>query len=247
MRRRRSVPGLEITQAGNSQSFSIVNGAMSSTVTVNFPSRRGSAGEFTIPALTADVNGQQLTTQPLTLTVLKADAPTAADIDSGNEIAFMKLSMPQRKVYLGQMLTAQLQIYLRDDVQNFGNFQFTGQPADGFTIGKMVQGSNNRAQSRQPRLYCHSAHFRADRHQDRPAEPRPFHRQRTLSSCRRQTSQGGDPFFRQFFNQGEQKQVSLATETVNVRILPLPDRKKPANFSGAIGNFTMTAASARPM
>ncbi|MGA2871028.1 MAG: BatD family protein, partial [Verrucomicrobiota bacterium] len=56
-----------------------------------------------------------------------------------------------------------------------------------------------------------------------------------------QNQNDGDPF-RQFFNQGEQKQVSLATESVKVESLPLPDRNKPANFSGAIGNFTMTAS-----
>jgi hypothetical protein len=56
-------------------------------------------------------------------------------------------------------------------------------------------------------------------------------------------NEGGDPFFRQFFNQGEQKQVTLATEPVSVESLPLPEQNKPANFTGAIGNFTMTATA----
>jgi hypothetical protein len=54
---------------------------------------------------------------------------------------------------------------------------------------------------------------------------------------------GGDPFFRQFFNQGQQKQVTLATDPVSVESLPLPEKNKPANFTGAIGNFTMTATA----
>jgi len=53
--------------------------------------------------------------------------------------------------------------------------------------------------------------------------------------------QGGDPFFRQFFNQGEQRQISLATETASVESLPLPEQNKPANFNGAIGDFTLAA------
>ena len=52
---------------------------------------------------------------------------------------------------------------------------------------------------------------------------------------------GGDPI-QQFFNQGEQKQVSLATETASVESLPLPEQNKPANFNGAIGDFTMAAS-----
>jgi len=53
---------------------------------------------------------------------------------------------------------------------------------------------------------------------------------------------GGDPFFR-MFNQGEQKQVTLATSPVSVESLPLPEQNKPANFTGAIGSFTMTSTA----
>src|SRR5690349_2434528 len=48
-----NVPGLQITQIGNSQNFSIVNGAMSSTITVTFSVTAQQPGEFTIPALVA--------------------------------------------------------------------------------------------------------------------------------------------------------------------------------------------------
>ena len=39
---------------------------------------------------------------------------------------------------------ARLELYLRDDVQNFGNFQFTSSPADGFSAGKIVELQNQR-------------------------------------------------------------------------------------------------------
>ncbi len=42
------------------QNVSFINGAMTSTVTITFSVMARQAGEFTIPALTADVNGQQL-------------------------------------------------------------------------------------------------------------------------------------------------------------------------------------------
>jgi hypothetical protein len=56
-------------------------------------------------------------------------------------------------------------------------------------------------------------------------------------------NEGDDPVFRQFFNQGEQKQVTLATDPVNIESLPLPAKNQPANFTGAVGNFTMTATA----
>jgi hypothetical protein len=55
--------------------------------------------------------------------------------------------------------------------------------------------------------------------------------------------QGGDPFFRQFFNQGEQKQIMLVTEPLEVESMPLPQTNKPVDFNGAVGDFTMTATA----
>src|ERR1035437_7650011 len=141
-----NVSGLQIVQSGNSQNVSIINGAMTSTVTVTFSVTPQRTGEFVIPALTADVNGQRLATEPLKLTVQKAGAPSAAAVNSGLEIAFMKLSAPQKNVYSGQSFIVQLQICWRDDAQDFGNFQLTSTPADGLSIGKMIQGQGQRAQ-----------------------------------------------------------------------------------------------------
>jgi len=234
------VPGLQIVNSGTSQNVSFINGAMSSTVTVTFSVTARQAGEFTIPALTADVNGQQLSTEPLKLTVLKADAPPAAAIDSGNEIAFMKLSLPGKKVYVGQMLTAQLQVCLRDDVQNFGDFQFTGQPADGFTINKMVQGQNRREQIGNRVYTVIPLTFALTAMKTGTLSLGPFTASATLV-VPSANDQGGDPFFRQFFNQGERKQIPLATGTLTAQSVPLPAENVPANFNGAVGDYQLTA------
>lgn len=235
-----SVSGLQIVNSGTSQNVSFVNGAMSSTATVNFSITPQRTGEFEIPALTINVNGQQLTSQPLKLTVTQPNAPPAAAVNSGSEIAFMKLSLPQKKIYAGQMLTAQLQIYLRDDVQNFGNFQVTGTPADGFVIGKSAEGGRFRAQvgNRAYTVVPFTLALNATKAGALTLGPFTANIVVVLPS----QNEGGDPIFRQFFNQGEQKQVSLATEIASVESLPLPEQNKPADFSGAIGDFTMTAS-----
>jgi hypothetical protein len=222
----------------SSQNIDFNSGQMNSTITITYPVMARQAGEFTIPALAADVNGQQLATMPLKLTVLKASAPAAVAVNSGSEMAFMKLLLPQKKIYAGQMLTAQLQVCWRDDAQDFGNFRFTSTPADGFAIGKIAQGQGQRAQIGN-RIYTVV----------------PFTvvltaaRSGTLSLGAFTASatyvvpspgdQGGNPFFQQFFNRGRQVPVSLATETVNVECLPLPEQDKPANFTDAVGDFTM--------
>jgi len=42
---------------------------------------------------------------------------------------------------------------------------------------------------------------------------------------------------------GERKQLTMATETESVRVLPLPRQDAPADFTGAVGNFTMNVTA----
>lgn len=236
------VPGLSFTQAGTSQNVSIVNGAMTATVTVTFSVAPQQTGEFTIPALTADVGGQRLSTDPLKLTVARVSAPSTAAVNSGNEVAFLKLTFPQEKVYVGECIVARMDICLRDDVQNFGNFQMTGSSADGFNVGKMSEQENQRHRvqvgSRVYTVIPISVPLTVARTGSLSLGPFTASVVVVLPG----QNEGGDPFFR-MFNQGVQKQVTLATEPVTVESLPLPDRDQPANFTGAVGSFEMSATA----
>ena len=231
------VPGLQIVQTGTSQNVSIINGAMSSTVTVTFSVNPQQTGDFTIPAMTADVSGQTLTSRALKLTVLKASAPTAAVINSGGEVAFLKLILPKQQVHVGEVLAGQLLLCLRDDVQNFGNFRITSTPAEGFSIGKMAEAPHRQQQvgNRAYTIIPISVALTATKTGSLSLGPFTANVVVILPS----SNQGGDPFFRQFFNQGEQKQVPLATGQISVQSLPLPTENVPTNFNGAVGNYTL--------
>ena len=237
-----SVPGLQITQAGTSQFVNVVNGAMTATVTVTFNVTATQAGEFTIPALTADVNGQSLTSSPLKLSVAAATTPPPEVVNSGNEIAFMKLIFPKPRIYVGETAVARLEVYLREDVQNLANFQLTSSPAEGFSAGKLVELQNQRRRvqvgNRAYTVIPLAVPVTAVRGGEVALGPFTANAVVVLPS----ENQGGNPFFR-MFNQGEQRQVTLATEKVVVPSLSLPTVNQPANFSGAVGNFSMTASA----
>jgi len=233
------VPGLKFVNAGTSQNVSVINGAMSSTVTVAYQVTPQRTGEFTIPAMTVDLGGQQVSSEPLKLTVTGVNAPSADAVNSGNEIAFMKLILPRTRVYAGQTFTAQLQIFLRDDVRNFGNFELVSMPADGLSLGKNAPGGRSRTQIGNRTYTVVPISLVLTATKTGALTLGPF----TASIVVVLPSQngGGDPFMQQFFNTGEQRQLSLATEQVALESLPLPENK-PAAFSGAIGNYTMNAS-----
>ncbi|MFZ0827752.1 MAG: BatD family protein [Verrucomicrobiia bacterium] len=237
------VSGLQIINTGNSQNFSIVNGQMSSTVSITFSVSPKRTGEFVIPAMTVDVNGQALTSPPLKLRVTEPNSPPPQAVNSGSEVAFMKLRLPKDKVYAGEVVTAQLELYFRQEVQNYGNFQINALPVDGFTTGKLVEGPHRRVQIGNAVYTVVPAAFTLTAQKTGPVSVGPI--TGSVVVVLPASNQGGDPFFRQFFNNGEQKQISLAVDAQKIESLPLPAANAPPNFNGAIGSYTM-AVSAGP-
>ena len=238
-----NIAGLQFQYVGPSSSFSFINGQTTSSVTYNYLVTAQRAGDFTIPAMRADIGSQQLASAPLKLTVTTANAPSAAAVNSGSEIAFLKFNFPKNKIYVGEAEVGRLELYLRDDVQNFGNFQITSSPTDGFNAGKTTELQNQRRRVQVGnRVYTEiplALPLTAIRAGALTLGPFTASAVVVLPS----QNQGGDPFFRQFFNQGEQQQINLATEALNIQSLPLPAQNRPANFSGAVGQFSFTASA----
>jgi hypothetical protein len=238
-----AIPGLQIQYIGPSSSFSFVNGETSASITFNYVVTAQHDGRFLIPAMRANVNGQQFTSGALTLAVTKATAPSAADEAAGNQPAFLKLELPKPQVYVGEPIVARIELYLRDDVQDLRGFQFTSSPTDGFTAGKTMEQPNSR---RRVQIGNHlytviplALPLTADRAGALTVGPFTASVMLIMPSG----DQGGDQFFRQFFNQGVQQQVSVATDPVKIQALPLPDQNKPADFTGAVGDFTLNVSA----
>lgn len=230
------VPGLEISNSGNSTSFTFINGQMSSVVTVTFSVTPQQTGEFVIPAIEADIGGQRIQTQPLKLTVTRPGAPSVAQINAGSQIAFMRFTLPDKKVYPGEMIAGQLQIFFRDDVQNYQGFQFTAMPADGFTVGKMSQGGTGRARIGDHTYTVIPVSIALTAVKTGTLSAGPFSANVLIVVAQNNGEWGP---FGGFFG-GQQKQVTLSTDPVTATSLPLPTNNVPANFNGAVGAYTMS-------
>jgi hypothetical protein len=231
------VAGLDFANTGNSSSFSWNNGQMTSDVTVTLSITPTQPGEYVIPSMSAEIGGQRFTTPPMKLRVIKPGSPSTAQINSGSQIAFMRMTLPDQKVYPGQVMAAQLQIYFRDDVQNEQGLQLTSMPADGFTIGKMVQGGQQREQvgNRVYTVFPITIGLTALKAGTLSVGP---------VSANVTIITGGQSFgpFGQMFG-GEERQVGLGADPVNVQSLPLPTQNVPSSFNGAVGDFSMTATA----
>ncbi len=236
-----SVPGLSFGRPNttSSQNINFNTGQINSTISITYPVTAERIGRFIIPAITADVGGQHLTSHPLRLNVEKPTAPSATAIDSGDQIAFLKLSLPTDKVYVGQTVVAQLQIYLRNDVLRSSQPQFTGTPMEGFALGKNGGGSQSQVQIGNRVYNVTPIPLALTVVKSGPLTLGPFTANLTILVS--SGNQNNNPF-QQFFNQGEQRQLTLATETLHVQALPLPTQDQPTNFTGAVGDFTINSS-----
>ena len=70
------------------------------TYTVNLTATR--AGNYVIPAISAEVGGQLLASQPLHLTVLQSD-PVAPPEQLADQMAFLWLNLPKPEIYVGEL------------------------------------------------------------------------------------------------------------------------------------------------
>ncbi|MEI9866181.1 MAG: BatD family protein [Limisphaerales bacterium] len=127
-------------------------------------------------------------------------------------------------------------------MQNFGNFQLTGSPTDGFNAGKIIELQHQRRREQIGNRVYTVIPLAMPLEAIKTGELA-VGRSPPTWCCAAGQNQGGDPFMRQFFNQGEQRQVTLASEPVIVKSLPLPEENRPANFTGAVGDFTMIATA----
>ncbi|HLH53532.1 MAG TPA: BatD family protein [Verrucomicrobiae bacterium] len=231
-------PNLQVVEGGTSTQFKFINGQSSSTITHSFRLIPRQPGDYTIPAMTVDVSGEKLSSQPVVLKVVKPNAPAPDAINSGTELAFLKLILPRKQVYVGESFTAQLQLHLLNRVQGVNQVQLTAFPADGFSVGKMIEGQRRQVQVGNG-IYTVipiEVALKAIKSGPLTIGPVTFSMVIELPSAGRQRDIF-DPFG--MFNHGEQKQISVATAAEQVQSLTVPHQDAPPDFNGAIGRFTM--------
>lgn len=235
-----TIPGLQIVYSGRSSQINIANGQVSSTVTHTYNVIPQQPGDFTIPALAVDIEGQKLTSQALQLKVLKPGT-TSPDADGTGSLAFLRLLSPKKTVYEGEVFAVELQLLVRQGIRGVSQFQLSALPAEGFTMGKIVDGGQRTVQvgSLNHTAVSWLVPLRAARHGSWTIGP--------VSASvvvevpgRRNRSPFEQFGIRSPFDilGGEERRVGLVTEPVEVTVQPLPPNA-PTGFSGAVGEFQM--------
>jgi hypothetical protein len=237
-----AIPGVQMVGGVSSSvnsSFSPEGMSSSTSYSVNLLTQR--AGEFVIPPLSVEIDGQKLQSQPIKLKVLQSD-PNAPGQDQGDRLAFLSLSLPKKEMFVGEVLPVELRLYLRGDVLKISDPQIPPLRGDGFTASKFIQGERytRRVGNNQftiiPILTVLTPIKDGQLTLDALNGSVMVYRQ--AGGGRRQVN----PFdIDSFFGPPmEQQQIPLAIEQQTINVRALPAENVPAGFNGAVGNYTMT-------
>ena len=242
------LPNLQIAGEGSSRNISINNGQVSAINSQNFALTPTQPGEYIIPALKAEIDGQVLTTAPLKLTAVKAAA--AAATPAGEKLAFFKLFVPKKEVYVGEILGVEFQVYVREGVANAENVwqsfdQYGGCPikAEGVSIFKTAHAQRRRARIGNSNYGVATLITSLSPVKTGPLTVGSMEVNLTLQlpQANQRRRDPFDPFG--MFQQFEERRVALVADPETLTVLPLPRENVPPNFNGAVGNFTMSVTA----
>lgn len=229
------VAGLTVGGTGSSQQINIINGVARQSIVFTFLLTPSKPGDYQLPPVKAEVDGQTLLAQAPVLKVLPASAdPREQQI---RQLAFLRLAQPKKEVYIGEPFAVQIELI----VQNARDPEFPRLQSDGFTFGNMLQPT-------QDRIPYNGMIYNRLTFQASAVAVKAGHLVIGPAECvitlllppARQ-----DPF--DFFGQRyEARRTTLTSDLHPVKVLPLPQENVPPDFSGAVGSFSRFEVEAGP-
>ena len=241
-----AVDGFDVRYSGPATRVSVINNTYAVEESFNYVFIPLKEGKFTIPAIPVDVKGQTFTTEAIPVEVLPAGAEVSPAPDAGVKgkdlESRMKLLMgvAREKAYVGEAVPLTVRLYVNQlslQELSFPEIAQEGFRLDPFTEPKQFQetadgsawqvvefstllyplkpGETNIA----PALVRGSLLFKAEPSRD--------------------TSGGifDDGFFGNFFSSYQKRPVTISSNAAKFDVRPLPEEGKPADFSGAVGEF----------
>src|SRR3989440_3645511 len=257
-----SIDGLEIHQTGTSRQFEMHNFDVTSSVTYNYTILPLKAGQFKIPPQTVRVGNDSLHTPELVLNVAQGSSSSAGSARSGqstvaSKLAFAELVVAKKDAYVGEMVPAEIRLGF--DPRAHGRLQEGPElSSQGFTTQKLQQPRENLetiggityqvytfktaiAAARPGKFEIGPVTAKAVVVLPRRPSTNLRSRPRSPFDLFNLDDPFSDPFFADpFGSMGERTEIPIKSESVTLNVKPLPPNPPP-NFSGAIGNFTMTA------
>lgn len=248
-----------IQNAGTSSQTTIINGQMSRSVVFNFIIIPNKPGQTRIEPFIVIKNGQKFETDPIAINILPPNTRKNSDsVQSDNEAMMdanelkVELKADKNEVYIDEPVVLRFKIYRRGDVR-VNNVDYdipkmteflTEPPAQAQNVGT-INGIQYEVTEVKTILYPSSTgEFtigpgvlkgeiikRIQRQKNQ--------RRRANSPFESFFDDEDDPFQSFFGSNLQAKPFRIASKTVSLKVIPLPESDKPKNFNGTVGNYKL--------
>jgi hypothetical protein len=232
--------GLQVTSVAMRTEIATGTGTPVNRQVFNYTLEPTREGDFTIPAFKASIGGQVMASQELKLKVVKGKVPPAAT--AGPEPALVRLVVPKNEVYVGEPMPVEIHLYWL----NAQNIQRPQLKAEGFSLSEYTPPAQSKTQLNGQVYNLAVFRLTARAAKTGPVALGPV--EASLEALQpvnngRRRSPFDDPFG--FFGpQYRAVPMNLKSDPVKLTALPLPTDSGTGTFSGAIGQFRLTATAA---
>ncbi len=257
------VDGLQTQLTGRSTQVSIINGRMTTSGIYSYTIIPQREGTFEIPAIEVNADGQKQRTAPQRLLVQPGSpsrvrpAPAlppgsrrpaqprtpAPPVDEQN-MAYAEMLVPRKSVYVGEVVPIEVRFYFSNQV-GFKVAQDEPQVSgEGFTVQKFSPAKQTEEEGYH--VLSFKTAITAVKSGDMPI---PSVSLQTIARVPSHGPQGMDDLFSQFFNGQaapgftDDRELKVESRPARLRVKALPAAGRPTDFSGAVGDFTISATA----
>ncbi len=227
---------------GSSSSVNIINGKTEriDRFTYSYVLVGQTEGKFTLPAASIQVNGKNYQSNTVTIEVVKGNTGNRGKSGAGatgiaDDDLFVRVDLSRTKIFQGEQIVATLKVYSRTNNIEFTDAKFPS--FDGFYTSEIENTPKQLFRENYRNEVYYVGIFKQlvlIPQRSGTIEIEPFH----LSSKVNVQAGYGRDFFGRTVPQYKTLIIDRVSAIRTIEVLPLPSGK-PANFSGAVGNFSL--------
>ena len=239
-----------------STSMSFVNGAMSQSITLSYIIAAKKEGKVTITPANVSVNGANVQSNSLVIEVVKGGTTTNPNPNSQNQQQnpsspsnegigdnlFVRTSVNKTKVFQGEQITVTHKVYTRYQLRGFQDIKFPDYTGfwsqDVPSNNQQIQVANENVDG----VVYSVAELKKTFIFPQRSGKLQIEPMKVEVVVRKQSNKRPRDIFDQFFGGGyEDATYSVKSKPIIIDVNPLPEANKPANFAGAVGDYSFKA------
>lgn len=256
------MPNFSVYSSGRSQSFSIINGKVTGQATYTYVLVPRAVGKAVIPPISVAHGGQKASTEPLELQVTPPQAgappapsrpaaaaapsrpgrPAPAPAQSSGAEVMIDARLDRARAFVNEQVILTVRFYTA--VPLLGNPEYHA-PAFSGLAAEDLPPLRHRTEAVKGRTYA----VTEIKYALFPLETGRVKVGSARVQCQVHRDSAVDPFapdfMERFFSQGLAggETRELVSDPLTLEVDPLPSAGKPADFGGAVGDFTLSAAA----